>query len=77
MRESSLDRLPLDSATASTGYARRLAFEPEEHSDFIFSIVGPDGQDITGGVLSALALLIASAVVGVWLWRRRHRDANP
>lgn len=77
MQAASPDSLPSDSGAAPAEYARRLAFEPEEHTDFIFVIVGADGRDITGGVLLALALLGASAAVGIWIWRRQHRHPGP
>jgi cell division protein FtsW (lipid II flippase) len=77
MQAASPDSLSPDSGAAPAEYARRLAFEPEAHTDFIFVIIGADGRDITGGVLLALALLGASAAVGIWIWRRQHRHPGP
>jgi hypothetical protein len=77
MQSSAPDSFPPDSTVVLGGYARRLAFEPEMHTDFIFRVVGPDGRDVTGVFVLTLGLLAGSVVVGVWLWRRQHRHKGP
>lgn len=51
---------------------RRLEFEPEEHTDFIFEVVGVDGVDWSL-LIGALAFLGAAAVL---LWRTRKPGAR-
>lgn len=60
------EKVPLDTA----GPGRRLAFEPEPHTNFIFTVVGPNGQDITAAFLVVVGLLAVTGALGLFLWRR-------